>query len=49
SVNVTDITVLMKHLIGASSIKSENIKNADLNGDGKISIIDLIKLKNKLS
>ncbi len=48
SVNSNDVVSLMHALIGKETLSSDQKKNADLNGDGIITIIDLIMLKNKL-
>ena len=48
AVTVADVVKLMQHLIGKVTLSGDNAKAADMNDDGKISILDLIKLKNKL-
>ncbi|MCQ2465705.1 MAG: dockerin type I repeat-containing protein, partial [Oscillospiraceae bacterium] len=48
SVNSNDVVSLMHALIGKETLSSDQKKNADMNGDGIITIIDLIMLKNKL-
>ncbi len=47
TVNSSDVVALMQHLIGLKTLSADQIKSADMNEDGKISIIDLIQLKNK--
>jgi glucuronoarabinoxylan endo-1,4-beta-xylanase len=49
SVNTTDIVALIQHLVGKSDLSSDGFKNADMNSDNKLSVIDLIMLKNALS
>lgn len=46
SVTASDIVALMQALIGKIELSDIQMKSADMNGDGKLSIIDLIKLKN---
>ena len=48
ALNTNDLLTVMKHIIGSSKLTGDALKAADMNGDGAISIIDLIKLKNKL-
>ncbi|MDO5148625.1 MAG: dockerin type I repeat-containing protein, partial [Oscillospiraceae bacterium] len=48
AVTVADVVKVMQHLIGKVTLSGDNAKAADMNDDGKISILDLIKLKNKL-
>ncbi len=45
-VSATDVSAMMQSMVGKKSFSTQGKKNADLNGDGKISIVDLIKLKN---
>ncbi len=47
-VNTSDIVKMMQMLIGSSEISADNMKTSDMNDDGRLSIIDLIMLKNKL-
>jgi hypothetical protein len=49
SVTSSDIVSMMQALVGKKTLSSQGKTNADMNGDGKISIIDLIMLKNKLN
>ena len=44
AVTVADVVKLMQHLIGKVTLSGDNAKAADMNDDGKISILDLIKL-----
>ena len=39
----------MNALIGKTELKADEKKNADMNDDSKISIIDLILLRNKFA
>ncbi len=48
-VNTSDIITLMEALIGKTNLSGTAKDNADMNSDGRISILDLIMLKNKLS
>ena len=48
SVNTIDVVELMHILIGKVNPSDNEMKNADMNDDGKVSIIDLILLKNKV-
>ena len=49
SVNTADIVALIQHLVGKTDISGDGFKNADMNSDNKLSVIDLIMLKNALS
>jgi len=45
-VTSTDLVSMMQAIVGKKTLSSQNKTNADLNNDGKVSIIDLIMLKN---
>jgi len=49
AVNTTDLVTVIQHLISQVVLEGSNFSNADMNGDGKLSIIDVIMLKNKLA
>ena len=49
SVNTADIVALIQHLVGKTDISGDGFKNADMNSDNKLSVIDLIMLKNSLA
>lgn len=46
SLTAADISKLMQALIGKVTLDETEFKNADMDSDGKLTIIDLIKLKN---
>lgn len=48
SLNTADIIKLMQALVGKVELTADQKDCADMNGDGKISVLDLILLKNKL-
>ncbi len=48
AVTATDVVKLMQSMVGKSTLSTQGQKNADLNKDGKITIVDLILLKNLL-
>lgn len=48
SVSASDLVLLQKALIGLTEVSSENKLSADLNGNGRLDIIDLILLKSEL-
>lgn len=48
TVNTADVITLMQALVGKTELTPDQRNHADMNDDGKISIIDLILLKNKL-
>lgn len=48
-VNTSDLVKLMQALIGQTEFDAEQKNRADMNADGRVSIVDLILLKNKLS
>ena len=48
AVTATDAVKLMQAMTGKISLTSEQTSRADIDGDGKISIVDLIRLKNML-
>lgn len=47
-VTVADFTILLQAMIGKVELSESQIKNADLDGNGRINILDIIKLKNML-
>lgn len=49
TVNTLDLAAVIQHLVSKVTLSGEEFINADMNSDGKISIIDLILLKNKLA
>ena len=49
SVTTADYLALMNALIGKTELSADEKKNADMNDDSKISIIDLILLRNKFA
>ncbi len=49
SVTAADVVSLMKAMVGKVELSAQGKKNADMNDDGKISIVDLILLKNILA
>ncbi|MCQ2464313.1 MAG: carbohydrate binding domain-containing protein [Oscillospiraceae bacterium] len=48
-VNSLDLVKLVQHLISVTTIEGDAAKSADMNNDGKLTIIDAIMLKNALS
>ena len=48
TVSSADVVKLIQAMLGNLSLTTQGQSNADLNGDGKLSIIDVIKLKNML-
>lgn len=48
AVTVADFTVLLQAMVGKIELSESQIKNADLDGNGRINILDIIKLKNML-
>ncbi len=46
TVNTADIVALMEYMIGMTDLSEQCRENADMNSDGKISVIDLIMVKN---
>ncbi len=49
AVGASDLSALTKHLLGTKTLSGDALKAADLSGDGKVSIVDLVKLKNILA
>ena len=49
SVDTTDLTALSLALIGDISLNDDQLKSADVDGDGKVTIADLARLKQYLS
>lgn len=48
TVTATDVVKLMQVLVGKVELDGTHKKNADMDSDGRLSIIDLIMLKNKI-
>ncbi len=48
SVTAIDVVTMMQAMVGKKTLSSQALSNADVNNDGKVSIIDLILLKNML-
>ena len=48
SVTAVDVVSMMQAMVGKKSLNSQALSNADINKDGKLSIVDLILLKNML-
>jgi len=48
-VNSLDLVKLVQHLISLTTIEGDAYKSADMNGDGKLTVIDAVMLKNKLA
>lgn len=48
AVDVRDITLLVKYILGSGSLSSSALKNADVNSDGKVNVIDVSYLKRQL-
>ena len=48
SVNVADLTLLTKYLLGSEGLAKERIKLADMNGDGSTDVFDLVRLRKKI-
>ena len=46
-VNSLDLVKLVQHLISVTTIEGDAFRSADMNDDGKVSIIDLCLLKLK--
>lgn len=46
SVTLTDISLLQKHLINVAPLDAEQTERADVNPDGKINVLDFVRLKN---
>ncbi|MDO5560813.1 MAG: dockerin type I repeat-containing protein, partial [Oscillospiraceae bacterium] len=49
SVTATDVVKLIQAILNKVNLTPECLTNADLNKDGNLSIIDVIKLKNMLN
>jgi O-glycosyl hydrolase len=49
SLNSTDLVQIIQHLVGKTELSGDGFKNADMNDDNKITILDLIMLKNVLA
>ena len=47
-VSVNDAVLMQKYLHSRETLKKDQYKNADINGDGKVNVYDLILLKRKL-
>lgn len=47
-ISSADLVRVIQHLVGKITIEGTSFKNADMNDDGRLSIIDVIKLKNLL-
>ncbi len=48
-VSTADLITMIQHLIGQTTIQGDGFKSADMNDDGRISILDVIMLKNRLA
>ena len=48
-ISAADLTALSSHMLNSGSLTKEKQSNADMNDDSKISIIDLILLRNKFA
>lgn len=48
SVTASDLVRVIQHLVGKTTLSDTGVKNADMNSDGRVSILDLIMLKNSL-
>jgi hypothetical protein len=49
SVDTTDLTALSLALIGDISLNDDQLKSADVDGDGKVTIADLARLRQYVS
>ncbi|MCQ2464067.1 MAG: cellulase family glycosylhydrolase [Oscillospiraceae bacterium] len=49
TVNAADLTKAVEAVINITELKDAELKNADMNDDGRLSILDIIVLKNKLA
>lgn len=49
SVTTADLVRLIQHVVTKITLDGTDYKNADMNGDGRLSILDVIMLKNLLS
>ena len=49
AINAADLVAIIQHLVGRTTLDGDKFTNADMNDDSKITIIDLIMLKNKLA
>ena len=47
-INIVDLALIRKHLLGKGSIDDKNFSGADINGNGKIDITDLALLRKHL-
>ena len=49
NINVTDIVVLLNHILGLNIIPEGNqLLEADMNGDGLINVVDIIQVVHKI-
>ncbi|HCR73819.1 MAG TPA: endoglucanase, partial [Ruminococcus sp.] len=48
AVDVRDITLLVKYILGSGSLSSSALKNADVSSDGKVNVSDVSYLKRQL-
>jgi hypothetical protein len=48
-VDITDLSALSLALIGDISLNDDQLKSADVDGDGKVTIADLARLRQYLS
>ncbi|MDO5559084.1 MAG: endo-1,4-beta-xylanase [Oscillospiraceae bacterium] len=48
TVNATDVVKIIQAMLGKITLSSEGLANADINADNRLSIIDVIKIKNML-
>ena len=44
-VTVTDATVVEQHILGVSKLSGQALKNADINGDGKVNSVDTVLIQ----
>ena len=45
TIEIADVVLLNKHLIKASVLKDQALKNADVNDDKKLNVFDSIAIK----
>ncbi len=49
TVNATDTNLMLRYIVGSATFSSEQKKRADVNGDGKINVVDSILIQQYIS
>ena len=44
AVNISDVIMLLRYVMGGSTLTEQGMENADVNGDGSLNISDVITL-----